>query len=156
MNLSCCQTRPSVVVLESTGKWENAIKLACPEMGIKPLPNLEHLANQLSRKTGLIAIIEIPTELPLLMERLKFVGFNATNPSQPCFVGVVDDKLSDLKKEISQFGFCEVFDNLFQMARLLPLAHNHWKSVSWPNTSIEQRVQNSLPWLSDDQKTNLK
>ncbi|MEE2825051.1 MAG: hypothetical protein VYE64_00330, partial [Planctomycetota bacterium] len=117
MKRTCYQTEPSVLILESTGKWETAIKQWQPGVRIKPVSGLPLLAEAIRVQAGLLAIIEIRGEIPEMIERLKFVRFHANDPLHPCFVAVVDDRLSGLRKEISQFGFCEVLDNLFQANR---------------------------------------
>ncbi len=146
MNLSPNRANPSIAVLEMGDKWKNAIKLACPNLAIKPAALDEQFRQKLRYEPGMVAVIELTAELPDLTDRLRFVGFNAQNPNQPCLIGALDDKLSGLKKEISQFGFCRIFDNLFQIKDLTALVHNHWNSIPWPEMSIEQRVQSRLPW----------
>ncbi|MEE2825826.1 MAG: hypothetical protein VYE64_04275, partial [Planctomycetota bacterium] len=67
-------------------------------------------------------------------------------PLHPCFVAVVDDRLSGLRKEISQFGFCEVLDNLFQANRFETLLDRSRRGIVRPFSHIEQQVQSGLPW----------
>ncbi|MCH2180651.1 MAG: hypothetical protein MK108_01475 [Mariniblastus sp.] len=140
------EQEPSVLVLESTGKWETAIKQVQPDIRVQPVADLETLANGIRRQAGVLAIIEIDTELPQMIDRLKFVGFHASHPLHPCFIGVVDDRLSGLSKEICQFGFCEVLDNLFQANRLVKLLDQSRRSIDRPFSQIERRVQGGLPW----------
>jgi len=146
MKRTCYQPEPSVLILESTGKWETAIKQWQPGVRVRPVSDLDPLADAIRLQAGPLAIIEIGGEIPEMIERLKFVRFHANAPLHPCFVAVVDDKLSGLRKEISQFGFCEVLDNLFQANRFETLLDRSRRGILRPFPHIEQQVQSGLPW----------
>ena len=143
---TCYQPEPSVLILESTGKWETAIKQWQPGVRVKPVSDLRLLAEAIRVQAGLLAIMEIRGRIPEMIERLKFVRFHANAPLHPCFVAVVDDRLSGLRKEISQFGFCEVLDNLFQANRFETLLDRSRRGIVRPFSHIEQQVQSGLPW----------
>lgn len=145
MNPPLFQRKPAVAVLESTGKWQTAINLHCPKIRAQRVLDLKHLSAEIRCSTGLIAVIELTAAQDNLWERLKFAGFNASNPNQACFVGVVDDRLTDFEQELNRFGFCEVFNNLFQMDQFSKLYENQCQSVQWPITSIERQVETNLP-----------
>ena len=146
MNPPLFERKPPVAILESTGKWQTTINLNYPQIRAQRVLDLRHLSSEIRCTTGLIAVIELTTKQDNLWERLKFAGFNASNPNQACFVGVVDDRLSDFERELNRFGFREVYNNLFQLANFRGLYEKQCQRVHWPNTSIERQVETNLPW----------
>ena len=145
------QTHPSdrlvsILVLESGRHWLGGLRRFAPLNPVIAVLDLEDLEAELADRTGAIACLEIDLTAPRWERRLTWVWEHRNNPWQACIFAVGDARLEQSAVGLNRAGFHHVFPGFGSLVQLPKIIERHQQRVVWPPETLEQQIQNRLPW----------
>jgi len=134
----------NIFVFVRSPAWNVHLRRRFPNAHLVWALDIDALLSEVARAESGVAIIEL-TEDSIIQDCLK-VGMASREPGKRRFFAVSGETLQPWRPLIETAGFSELFDRFSQIARLETMVHRHFQSVPASPDTIEDTIQNSLPW----------
>lgn len=145
------QSTPKIIVLARSIAWQSVLQHSFERNfsseNVCWTLDIDDFLLEVQRSDDPTAIVELTAGT--LGADCRKIGFIAKNTPQTRFFAVGNNRLNDCLPWIRVFGFVDACSSLSQLPKLVNLIHNQIRTRPTVDLTIEEWVEENLPWPSD-------